>query len=372
MMINTQIKGIYFHIPFCQDICYYCDFCKLYYDERLVDKYLNQLAKEYQSYKIDKSKIESIYIGGGSPSILSLAQLECLFSIIEPTKFTNLQEFTFEANPNQLNEKKIKILKNNGVNRVSLGVQTFNQEILRSLNRNHTTSDVENALFLLRKNQITNINIDLMYGFKQQSLADITYDLKMIEKHKISHVSLYSLILEPGTVFFNSNYQINEKEVEFGEYIAKYLVNNLGFEHYEVSNFASYNLYSTHNLLYWHNEGYYGVGLGAAGYVTNYRYYNTKSITNYLKGKYNRKYEYYNSLAELLADEIMLQFRIFNGINLKEINEKYSFDFTKYFENVIITNGDKLIIKDNVLYFTKQGQLFLNDVIIDFQNAIGK
>lgn len=372
MMINNIIKGIYIHIPFCKEICYYCDFVKVYYNEKIVDEYLEALANEISNYTIDYVTIESIYIGGGTPSSLSIKQLKRLFEIIALSKFSNLKEITFEANPEQLDEEKIVFLAQNQVNRVSLGVQSFDEEILKSINRYHTKEDVYHVINLLRKHQIDNISIDLMYGFNNQSLESINNDLIEIDKLNIKHLSYYSLILEEHTVFYQNNYQIHADEFEFDNYIREQLINHYGFEHYEVSNFTKENKYSLHNLLYWDNDKYYGFGLGSCGYLNNYRYYNTKSITKYLKYDYDLKYDYYDNKMDLLKDEILLGFRKFNGLDINKINQKYSINFTFLFKSVIIKHKDKLDIKDNFLFFNEQGKLFLNDLIIDFIEEIGE
>lgn len=371
-MISNIVKGIYIHIPFCENICYYCDFTKILYNEKLADLYLEVLAHEISLYKINYNEIQSIYIGGGTPSSLTLNQLKKLFKIIDVNRFINLKEFTFETNPDQLDENKIVLLKENRINRISLGVQTFDEKILKSINRHHTNNNVYNVINLLIKYNIKNISIDLMYGFNNQSIDSIENDILEIEKLNINHISYYSLILEKSTVFYNENYKINSEDYEFDLYIKKRLVNDLKFEHYEVSNYAKDSNYSFHNLLYWNNDKYYGFGLGASGYLDNYRYTNTKSITKYLNKDFNITFDYYKNNNYLLKDEILVNFRKFNGIDLDIINQKYNIDFTLFFEEAIAKNKDKILISNNKLYFSEQGKLFLNDIIIDFIDEIGE
>lgn len=369
-MISNIIKGIYIHIPFCSDICFYCDFNKVLYKEKNVDAYLDSLAYEISLYNINCEEIESIYVGGGTPSSLNMSQLIKLFEIIDVKRFRNLKEFSFEVNPDQLDEDKIIILKENRVNRISLGVQSFDDEILKSINRHHNKKDVYNVINRLRKHNIENISVDLMYGFNNQSIDLIKSDILEIEKLGIKHLSYYSLILEKNTVFFNINYQISDDEYDFDLFIKNELVNNLNFEHYEVSNFSKDGLYSFHNLLYWNNEKYYGFGLGASGYIDNYRYTNTKSITKYLNNDFNITYEHYNNNYDLLKDEILVSFRKFNGIDLNVINNKYDINFEVMFEKAINKNENNVYILNNKLYFSDHGKLFLNDIIIDFLNVV--
>lgn len=362
--MSDSIKGIYIHIPFCREICSYCDFIKVKYDFGYVDKYLDSLENEMNLYNIECHKIESIYIGGGTPSVLSLIELTKLFRIINTAKYPNLKEFTFEINIEDLNKDKLELLLNNNVNRLSIGIQSLNNDILNLLKRNYTYADIISGFELLKKYPFKRISCDFIININNQSMTDINEILSFINKYQIKHVSIYSLILEKGTLLYNNNYVIDE-ELFYENDINESLVTNMGFEHYEVSNYALQQEYSFHNLLYWHNEHYYGFGLAACGYLDNYRYYNTKSITKYLNQNYQKTYEYYND-NETLKNEIIMQFRLFNGINIKEINDKYSIDFTKYFRTAIIKNRKRLIIKNDFLYFSEEGKLFLNDLIIDF------
>lgn len=369
-MMNSKVKGIYIHIPFCSDICHYCDFAKVYYDNKLADTYLDALSVEYNSEEIVFSDITSIYIGGGTPSALNLEQLRKLFSIINVWQFKNLVEFTIEINSEHLTNEMVSLFVDNKINRVSIGVQSFNEDILETINRHHSIDTVVKSIAMLRKRNIIDISIDLMYGFHNQTYEIIANDLEIMNSLDINHVSVYSLILEEGCVFSNINYQINELETDFDIYINDLLINKYSFEQYEVSNYARNHNYSKHNLLYWSNQKYYGFGLGASGYIDDYRYYNTKSITKYNNNDYNRYIDKYINDVELLKDEIMLSFRMYNGVNLTQINEKYSIDFTKYFEHAIIKNINRVNIIDNSLYFSKEGKLFLNDLIIDFIEEI--
>lgn len=366
-MNNETIKGIYLHIPFCQSICNYCDFPKVFYNKTQADLYLEQLINEISSYDINATDIESIYIGGGTPSVLSEEQLTYLFENLRLERFTNLKEFSIEVNPESLTSSKIKLFKKYGLNRISMGVQTFNDDLLKHLNRQHNQELVINKIKQLQNNGFSNISIDLMMGLENQSLEMVYNDLKIVEQLIIPHISYYNLIIEKGTVFYNQNYpeQDNYYQEEVSEYLEK-----KGFQHYEVSNYALNNKYSKHNLLYWLNERYYGFGLGAGGFINNYRYYNTKSISEYLKGNYLLDKDYYENKSDYLKDEVMLNFRIFNGIDLSHYQTKYNLDFKEYFKDVIISNKEMLNIKDNKLFISEKGKRYLNDLIIDFMDVI--
>jgi oxygen-independent coproporphyrinogen III oxidase len=367
----SNIKGLYVHIPFCEHICFYCDFCKQLYDEQQASAYLEVLASELASYPINFEQLESIYIGGGTPSALNVQQLTILFAMLNRHDLSNVKEYTIEINPENFTLAKAQLCRVNHINRVSIGVQTFNETILRSLNRVHTKQQVLDAIKYLRAVGIDNISIDLMYGFNNQTIDDLAADLKILAELDIDHVACYSLILEKGTVFNNQGYEIDEDHVYELESFLHQELAKMGYEHYEVSNFARHQKYSYHNLLYWHNEHYYGIGQGASGYLADYRYYNTKSMTKYLQKDFNVHKDYYQSRADLLKDEILLQFRIYNGIDLMALNQKYSLDFTKYFNNAIMKNIKHLSFVENKLYFDKTAQDYLNNILIDFIEEIG-
>lgn len=370
-MINKQqFKGIYYHIPFCTNICAYCDFAKVYYNKQQANQYLVALANEHNQYNLDLDQVETIYIGGGTPSSLDIEQLKQLFKIINAKQYPNLSEFSIEVNPENMDLEKIKLMQSNGINRVSIGVQSFNDHLLKQLNRPHNRKQIIQLIKDLKVNGIDNISIDLMYGFADQSINDIQEDLNFLKQFSIQHVSAYSLIIEPGSILYNQNYEKDEENDFLLEQFLHQGLADLGFEHYEVSNFALNKQYSKHNLLYWSSQPYLGLGLGAGSFINKQRWYNTKSLTNYLKGDYNRIYEDLENLNDQLSDSIITMFRVYNGIDLDFFMSKYGVDFEFLFKDVIIKNEDNLYIENNKLYFTKKGQQYLNDVIVDFINKL--
>lgn len=368
-MIDNKIKGIYVHIPFCKHICPYCDFSKVLFAEEQANQYLKALTAEMNSYDIKCEDIETIYIGGGTPSCLTNKQFRQLFELIDSYHFPQLKEYTVEVNAEDINEELVKLLQKYHINRVSIGVQSFDAKVIKEIKRFHSINDVINGVKLLKESKINNINLDMMYGFKSQTEASISEDLNIIKSLDIKHLSYYNLIVEPGTVFYNKHYVNAEAEFSFHTLINDFLIEKLGFEHYEVSNYCRDKNYALHNLRYWHNEHYFGFGLGACSYLDNERIYNTKSITNYNKYIFKRKKESYN-YKELIMNEIMLNFRIFNGVAIKDIERKYSINFTKLFKNAIIKNKRNIMILNHKLYFTEHGQLFLNDIILDFMECV--
>jgi oxygen-independent coproporphyrinogen-3 oxidase len=280
-----MLNSIYIHIPFCKKICNYCDFCKIYYDENTAEKYLESLKKEIESYSINGT-YKTIYIGGGTPSSLSITLLEKLFSYLKNIKLVDDYEFTFECNIDDITEEKLRLLKDNRVNRLSIGVETINRDLQKFINRLHTKEEITNKITISKK-YFSNINIDLIYAIPGETLEILKEDLDFITNFNINHISLYSLIIEEHTKLYIDNVKPIDDNLDYEMYY--YIINYLkekGYKHYEVSNFAKEGYQSIHNLTYWNNNKYYGLGLGASGYINNTRYNNTRSITKYLKGEY--------------------------------------------------------------------------------------
>ena len=345
-------KGLYIHIPFCSHICSYCDFAKVIYREDYVNRYLLSLEKELNSYDI--KDITSIYIGGGTPTSLNLEQFERLLIIVSKYLREGMS-YTIEGNVENFDVDKIKLLDKYHVNRVSIGVQTFDDQLLKLLNRKHNKEDVYSLVNNLIKYNIRDINLDLIYALPNQNLDMLKKDLAIITSLPITHISTYSLMVNPNTVFGIKNVQEqNEDNVrEMYDYIYEYLKEK-GFNRYEVSNFSKVNYESKHNLIYWRNQEYYGIGLGASGYLDNIRYDNTRSLTKYLEGKTrvneeiltNRDKEFYH---------IMLGLRLQEGIEVD--NELY---ISKL--NQLIKKG--LIEKNNEKYKVTDDNLFILDYIL--------
>ena len=230
-------KSIYIHIPFCHNICSYCDFCTMYYNKELVNNYLIALKKEYESYKTNND-INTIYIGGGTPSSLNSDQLDILFKIIDNLKLSDNYEFTFEINPEDISEELLIKLKNNRVNRISIGIETINDKFYKFLNRYNDKDELIEKINLCKKH-FSNINIDLMYAFPEETLDDLKNDLDFFKELDIEHISTYSLIIEENTLIYNKNTEPISEELDrkMYDYIIKYL-EDIGFIHYEISNFS--------------------------------------------------------------------------------------------------------------------------------------
>lgn len=353
--------SIYIHIPFCTTICTYCDFCKRIYDKKYIDKYLEALKKEIET-NYNNSLVKTIYIGGGTPSSLNIEELDKLFTIINIFKKEENYEFTIECNIESLTLEKLKLFKKNGVNRISIGVESFDKKNLLFLNRTCNYKELKEKIKLLKKNKIKNINVDLIYAIPKETLKTLKKDLKLINKLKIKHVSTYSLIIEDNTILkINKIKNINE-EIDYKMYktICKYLKKH-HFIHYEISNFAKKNYQSKHNLTYWNNLEYYGFGLGASGYINNIRYTNTKSLSNYLKGNYIIEKEEMNNQINK-ENELMLGFRKIKGINKEQF-------YQKYHERIEEKEKIKELLKKGLLCQNKTN-IYINNKYIYISNSI--
>ena len=275
------MHSVYIHIPFCTSICSYCAFTKFYYDEKKVFKYLDTLEKEIKlNYKGEL--IKTIYIGGGTPSSLNINELKKLFDIIKIFKLDKNLEFTIEVNPENIDQEKLQLFKDNKVNRISMGVQSTNDKLLKFLGRNHDFNLVQEKINLIKNVGINNINVDLIYAIKDERLDDLKKDLDNILSLEVNHISTYSLMVEPHTLL-NIN-KVSEIDEDLDYQMYKLICNKLkdnNFIHYEISNFSKKGYESRHNLVYWNNQHYYGFGLGASGYIDNIRYTTTTSLREY-------------------------------------------------------------------------------------------
>lgn len=357
-----MIKSCYIHIPFCNNICSYCDFCKNYYNDEMVSKYIDAIEKEIKdNYK--KDVLDTLYIGGGTPSSLSYDNLNKLFNVLKTFELSNDYEFTFECNFEDITDELLKLLKENKVNRISIGIQSFNnkfEDILsRTIDKDMMFENISKA-----KKYFDNINVDLMYAMPTESINDLKKDLINIIKLDVTHVSTYALIIEDHTKLSIKNTKEINDDLQSNMYYM--IVNELtkfGYNHYELSNFSKPGYESRHNLTYWKNEYYYGFGAGASGFINNTRYDNTKSIINYIKGKTKVYEEKLNKLM-LMKDEVMLNLRMTKGINKNNFYNKYKIRLEDAFNYKYLVE-EELLEDDGLNVFVKKDKLFIsNEVII--------
>ncbi|MDD6273027.1 MAG: radical SAM family heme chaperone HemW [bacterium] len=357
------MRSVYIHIPFCNSICSYCDFCKYLNNELWASNYLDSLEKEINKY-YEEDIIRTLYIGGGTPSSLSKHNLKKLFNILKVFKITEDCEFTFECNVNDINDELLKILKENNVNRISIGVESFNKYNLKFLNRKHDKKSIIKNIKLCKEYGFDNINVDLIYALPTENMSILKSDIKSLLKLDVDHISTYSLIIEKHTALYNKKVKSVSEELDYKMY--KYICKKLkrkGFYHYEVSNFAKVEKESKHNLTYWNNQEYYGFGLGSHGYINDMRYENTRSYNKYIRGEY-RLDEFLVSIREEMENEVILGLRKLDGISIENFKNKFNTDiFSEFkFDEAILK---KLIINKNGYLYIPEDKIYIMNEIIN-------
>ena len=371
--MQKKPTSAYVHIPFCTQICYYCDFSKVFIKNQPVDSYLEHLLEEFRSYDIQK--LRTLYIGGGTPTALSAPQLEMLLKgLTKNLDLSALEELTIEANPGDLDADKIAVLKNSAVNRVSLGVQTFDDKMLKKIGRSHLEKDIYENIDRLKLAGFDNISIDLIYALPGQTMEQVKDNVAKAIGLDIPHMSLYSLILENHTVFMNRMRRgklplpKEELEAEMFEYIIAEL-ERAGFEHYEISNFSKPSFESRHNLMYWDNAEYYGIGAGASGYVNGVRYKNHGPIRHYLSAVEEgnaRITEEHLSQKEQMEEEMFLGLRKKSGVSMARFEEKFGRSFDELYGEIVrdLVQKGLMQIEGDRVRMTKRG-LFLGDIVAE-------
>lgn len=371
--MQKKPTSAYVHIPFCTQICYYCDFSKVFIKNQPVDSYLEHLLEEFRFYDIQK--LRTLYIGGGTPTALSAPQLEVLLKgLTKNLDLSVLEELTIEANPGDLDADKIAVLKNSAVNRVSLGVQTFDDKMLKKIGRSHLEKDIYENIDRLKLAGFDNISIDLIYALPDQTMDQVKENVAKAIGLDIPHMSLYSLILENHTVFMNRMRRgklplpKEELEAEMFEYIIAEL-EKAGFEHYEISNFSKIGFESRHNLMYWDNAEYYGIGAGASGYVNGIRYKNHGPIRHYLSAVEEgnaRITEEHLSQKEQMEEEMFLGLRKKSGVSMARFEEKFGRSFDELYDEIVrdLVQKGLMQIEGDRVRMTKRG-LFLGDTVAE-------
>lgn len=355
--------GLYIHIPFCVSKCSYCDFVSYAGCGELAPAYLKALEKEaffYQKFTAP----QTVYIGGGTPSFLSCAQIKVLLDFVNKTYGGSFKEFTFECNPESLTEEKIKILKSGGVNRISLGLQSFNNGELKLAGRAHNARQFLKAYHTTRK-YFDNINIDLIAALPKQTKKTFTGSLKKVIALKPKHISVYGLQIEENTALYKNGYSYDDGfYVELLE-MAYQTLTEAGFKQYEISNYALPGFESLHNINYWQSGQYIGLGAAAGGFLNGERYGNLIGVKEYIncvkRGK--RPLEFKETLTgkAKTGEEIMLALRYLKGFKPAAGMLKF---FRKDFEELI---KDGLIEKDKeILKLSRQGKYFANEVFCRF------
>ena len=358
-----MIKSCYIHIPFCENICSYCDFCKLLYNEKIIDKYLDCLEKEIEE-KYKKEKLETIYIGGGTPSCLSINQLERLFEILSRLNKDENIEYTIEGNFSSTTKEKLLLYKKYGINRLSLGIESIDKDNLKFLERKLDTKDVKRKILLMKKLGFNNINVDIIYAIPNESLEILEKDIDFILSLNVEHISTYSLIIEENTKLFINREKNIDEELDFKMYnLITRKLKKKNYIHYEISNFCKKGYESKHNNCYWLNKKYYGFGLGASSYISNKRITNTRSLSKYLQN------DYVSEIEELSNDdkieyEIILNLRLLNGIDLNRFYSRYNYNLLDAFDCNDLIKNNFLQLYKNFLRIPEDKIYLSNEIIV--------
>lgn len=326
------MHSTYIHIPFCKQKCKYCSFVS-YPKIGLIEEYLIALKKEILN-RYKGETIKTIYIGGGTPSLLSPEQINSILKLFNLSENT---EITIELNPETITFDYLLQLKNLGINRLSFGCQTFNDEILKFIGRRHNSQDVINVVKFAQNAGFKNISLDFIYGLPNQTIEMFENDLKTAIELDIEHISLYGLKIDENCYFAkNPPENLPDDDIQADMYLkAIEILKQNDYEHYEISNFSKKGFNSKHNMNYWDNNTYYGFGCSAHGYENGIRYANETDLEKYIQNPVMPKTSHTLTEQEKLEEEIFLGFRKMSGINVEEINRKFNINFTEKYGKIL-------------------------------------
>ncbi|MBQ8302913.1 MAG: radical SAM family heme chaperone HemW [Clostridia bacterium] len=370
-MMTTKPLGLYVHIPFCVRKCNYCDFCS--FPEGKVDwrdKYIDALCSEIELYKGRNITLNSIFFGGGTPSLLSIDEFSRVFETVKQCFSLDSDiEFTVEANPKTLDREKLRSFVSFGVNRLSIGLQSIHENEMKMLGRIHNYADFKECYAMARECGIKNINVDLMYGIPEQTMDSFSKTLDDIIALRPEHLSLYGLILEEGTRFFEKKDSLalptDDAECDM-YYLACRRLADAGYSHYEISNYALDGHKCRHNLKYWRDEEYIGVGLSAYSYFDGRRFGNSRDVSEYLSSNY-AKYDSGEiiSCTDEAYEYVMLGLRLSEGFSLSEYKDRFGADFIvgreKFIESLVKEGYMK--IADGRIFLTERG-FYVSNMIL--------
>lgn len=365
------MKGVYIHIPFCIKKCKYCDFNSFSAKDEDKAAYLDALKTEMKKYS--GTFADTIFIGGGTPTSLSEETLEKLLESIKNCfVFDETCEFTVEANPKTLTEKKLKIMKAYGVNRISIGVQSFSDEELKLLGRAHTAEDAEKTISLAKK-YFDNVSIDLMCAIPNQTKESFRKTLEKAFSQSPDHISCYSLILEEGTPLYAENEKgmlklpNEEGEREIYDFACEKLEEN-GYKQYEISNFAKKGFASRHNLKYWQCDEYIGVGLSAHSYLSGARFSNTDDFSSYIKGTFAKGEYEVLSREDKMSEFMFLGLRMTDGVSKDEFSLRFGLKIEDVFKKPLskFKNMGMIEEKNGKIRLTKEAVPVSNAVMCEF------
>lgn len=357
-----NITGIYIHIPFCNKRCHYCDFHVFINMNDKIDKYVDYLIKEINLYP--KYEYDTVYFGGGTPSLLNEKHIERILSNL---KIKKEAEITLELNPSDMDLEKLKKIRKSGINRLSIGFQSFDDEILKFLNRDHNSKKAIETYENARKAGFDNISLDLIFAVPNQTMKILKKDLEMFLKLNPEHLSIYSLIWEEGTNFTKRLEKGELKELDedleadmFIEIMDRLKEN--GYKHYEISSFSKENRYSRHNIKYWKNIEYVGVGVNATSYYDNKRFAKVKALTKYYKMIDENIIPINEKTIEIVDDVEKENLKYILGLRMLEEGIEY----TKNEKIDKLIKRGLIVLKNNRIYLSEKGILLSNEVFVEF------
>lgn len=369
------MAGLYIHIPFCESKCVYCDFYSMANNNHLIDKYIDTLLVEAAQRKneLNSETITTVYLGGGTPSLLSITQLSKLVNVLKKVfDFSDVEEFTIEVNPDDVTADYIQQAKSLGINRVSMGVQSFNDEDLRFINRRHTAKQATDAIHIIKEAGINNISIDLIYGIPGQNIKIWKNNVDTAISLLVQHISAYTLMYEEGTRLsvMRSLGKINEVDDDVVAAMYDYLVAQLksnGYTHYEISNFALPGFHSRHNSSYWNLTPYLGLGVAAHSFDGTVRRFNPSNLKKYLdalgEGKLYVEVENITQ-AERYDEYVMLRLRTADGIDADELMHRFGEEYYQFFiEKTKPLVSEGYLINENGRYYIPENHIMISDNI---------
>ncbi|MEI8389861.1 MAG: radical SAM family heme chaperone HemW [bacterium] len=367
-------KNLYIHIPFCAGKCHYCNFISFSGKNEFIASYFAALKAEMKFCLGRQGAIglETIYIGGGTPSVVDTRFYKDIFGLLSELTCISLDaEITMEINPGTVNINYLKEIRDIGINRLSIGVQSFDDKILKSINRIHSSQEAIETVKTAKKAGFANISIDLIYGLPEQTIEGWETTLNKALSLGINHISTYGLKIEEGTEFSRHlPKNLPDDEVQSQIYLKTIdILENNGFNHYEISNFSKKGFESRHNLCYWKNKKYFALGLSAHGYLDDTRYSNTENLEEYLKDPTKSAFENQISAPEKIEEAVFLGLRLTEGINTKEFKLNYGIDIYQKYSKIIekyIDYGFMTYDSSKNLKLTKHGILLSNSILADF------
>ncbi|WP_300383557.1 radical SAM family heme chaperone HemW [Clostridium sp.] len=368
--------SLYIHIPFCKQKCFYCDFPSYASIDHLREDYVDALCKEIKERNI-KNNIKSIFIGGGTPSYLSAKEIEKLLNVIKELNLDKNIEFTMECNPGTLDEEKLIVMKNGGINRISMGLQAVQNSLLKEIGRIHSFRIFEENFLLARKVGFDNINVDLMFGLPNQKIEEWKESLETIIKLNPEHISAYGLILEEGTAFYNlwerdKLILPSEDDERLMYQITKEFLNSNSYNQYEISNYAKKGFECYHNKIYWKCNEYIGLGSASSSFINEKRIKNIENVKLYIDNIKNNlsiiEEEHNNTLKDNMEEFMFMGFRMIEGIDIEEFKRRFNKSIEEVYEEVIDKNVNLNLLKKekNFLRLTEQGIELSNSVMSDF------